>query len=51
MMHWKETMVVVDARVIEFAWDISLERKIQMILEAMDISRSRMRAKERPLQP
>ena len=47
MVHWKEIVVVVDAQVVEFAWDISLEKKIQTILEAMEIFGSRMRAKER----
>ena len=40
-------MVVVGAHMIEFAWEIALEIRIQTILEAMDISGSRMRAKER----
>lgn len=47
MVHWKEIVVVFGAHMIEFAWDISLETRIQMILEAMVISGSRMRAKER----
>ena len=40
-------MIVVGAHMIEFAWEISLEKKIQTILEAMEIFGSRMRAKER----
>ena len=40
-------MVVVGAHMIEIAWEISPERRIQMILEAMEISGSRMRAKAR----
>ena len=47
MVYWKEIVVVVGAHMIEFAWDISLERKIQTILEAMGISHSKKWAKER----
>ena len=47
MVHWKEIVVVFGAHMIEFAWEISLERKIQMILEAMEISGLRITAKER----
>ena len=47
MVHWKEFVVVVGAHMIEFAWEIALERRIQTILEAMEISDSRMRAKAR----
>ena len=46
MVHWKEIVVFVSAHMIEFSWDISLEVRIQMILEAMEISSSRRRAKE-----
>jgi len=37
-------MVVVGAHMIKFSWEIALEIRIQMILEAMEISGSRMRA-------
>ena len=47
MMHWKEIVVVFGAHMIEFSWDIFPERRIQTILEAMEVSGSRMRAKER----
>ena len=40
-------MLVIGAHMTEFLWDISLEIRIQTILEAMEIYRSRMRAKER----
>ena len=49
MVHWKEIVVVFGAHMIEFAWEISLEIRIQTILEAMEISDSRMRAKERAI--
>ena len=48
-MHWKEIVVVVGAHMIEFAWDISLERRIQTILEGMEIFGSRMMAKARAI--
>ena len=47
MVIWKYIVLVVGAHMIEFAWEISLEIRIQTILEAMEISGSRMRAKER----
>jgi len=47
VVHWKEIVVVFCAHMIEFAWEIVVEIRIQMILEAMVISGSRMRVKER----
>jgi len=47
MVHWKEIVVVVGAHMTEFSLEISLEIRTQAILEAMVISGSRMRAKER----
>ena len=47
MVHWKEIVAIVGAQVIEFSWEIYLERRIQMILEAKEIFWLRMRAKER----
>ena len=47
MVHWKEIMVVIGAHMIEFSWEISLEIRIQTILDAMEISSLRMRAKVR----
>ena len=47
MVHWKEIVVVFGAHMIEFSWEISLERRIQTILEVMEISGLRMRAKSR----
>ena len=47
MVYWKAIVVVVGAHMIEFAWEIALEISIQTILEAMEISGLRMRAKER----
>ena len=42
-------MIFVGAHMIEFAWEISLEKNIQTILEAMEIFGLRMRAKERAI--
>ena len=47
MVHWKEIVVVFGDNMIEFAWEISLEIRIQKILEAMEIFGLRMRAKAR----
>ena len=49
MVCWKEIVIFVGAHMIEFAWDISLEKKIQTILEAMEIFGSRMRSQERAI--
>jgi len=49
MVYWKEIVIVVGAHMIEFSWRISLEKKIQTILEAMERFGSRMRAKERTI--
>lgn len=49
MVYWKEIAIVFGAHMIEFARDMSLEKMIQMILEAMEIFGSRMRAKERAI--
>ena len=47
MVYWKEIVVIVDAHMIEFAWEISLEIRIRIIIEAMEISGLRMKTKER----
>ena len=49
MVYWKGIVVFVGAHMIGFAWDISLEIRIQAILEDMEISGSWMRAKERAI--
>ena len=46
MVNWKEIVAIVGAHMIEFAWEISIEIRIQNILEAMVISGSRIREKE-----